>query len=74
MLDGFGGTSAVDKAALEDLLLRLGQLADDVSELAELRLEPVVVAEAGLAVLGARAVLRRARARADRDVRRLSYY
>ncbi|MDA8434968.1 MAG: GNAT family N-acetyltransferase [Actinomycetales bacterium] len=71
MLDGYGGSSPVDKAALEDLLLRVGEVAYDVPELAELRLEPVVVAASGLAVLGARAVLRRAAARADTGVRRL---
>ena len=72
MLDGYGGSSPVDKQSLEDLLLRVGELSDDVPELAELRLEPVVVAGAGLAVLGARAVLRRAAARADTGARRLS--
>ena len=72
MLDGYGGSSPVDKAALEDLLLRVGELSDDVPELADLRLEPVVVAGEGLAVLGARAVLRRATARADTGARRLS--
>ncbi|HSN05766.1 MAG TPA: acetate--CoA ligase family protein, partial [Candidatus Angelobacter sp.] len=71
MLDGYGGSAPVDKAALEDLLLRVGELAYDVPELAELRLEPVVVAGSGLAVLGARAVLRRAVARADSGTRRL---
>jgi acyl-CoA synthetase (NDP forming)/RimJ/RimL family protein N-acetyltransferase len=71
LLDGFGGTAPVDKAALEDLLVRLGLLADDLPELAELRLEPVVVAPSGLAVLGASAVLRRPEARTERDARRL---
>jgi len=71
ILDGVGGTSPADKAALADLLLRVGQLCDDVPELAELRLEPVVVAEHGLAVLGASAVLRHASVRADREARRL---
>ena len=47
LLDGFGGTAPVDKAALEDLLLRLGMLSDDLPELASLSLEPVVVAPDG---------------------------
>jgi len=72
MLGGVGGTEPVDRAALEDLLLRVGQLADDVPELGELRLEPVVVAEEGLAVLGGRAVLRRPPARTDAEARRLT--
>jgi hypothetical protein len=71
ILDGFGGTPPVDQAALEDLLLRVGLLSDDIPELAELRLEPVVVAPDGLAVLGARAVVRRAAVRVDTGVRRL---
>lgn len=71
LLEGFGGTAPADRAALEDLLLRVGLLADEHPELAELRLEPVVVAPHGLAVLGARAVLRRAAARVDTGVRRL---
>jgi acyl-CoA synthetase (NDP forming) len=71
MLDGFGGTAPVDKAALEDLLVRVGLLADDLPELAELTLDPVVVAPTGLAVLGASAVLRRPEARNERDARRL---
>ena len=71
MLDGFGGTVPVDKLALEGLLVRLGLLADDVPELAELTLEPVVVAPGGLAVLGANAVLRRPEARTERGARRL---
>jgi hypothetical protein len=71
LLHGFGGTPPVDRTALEDLLVRVGLLADDVPELAELRLEPVVVSGSGLAVLGARAVLRRPAVRADAEVRRL---
>jgi acyl-CoA synthetase (NDP forming) len=71
LLHGFGGTPPVDRGALEDLLVRVGLLADDLPELAELRLEPVVVAESGLAVLGARAVLRRPAVRAGIEARRL---
>jgi acyl-CoA synthetase (NDP forming) len=71
LLDGFGGTQPVDKAALEDLLVRVGQIADDLPEIAELRLDPVVVSPSGLAVLGAQAVLRRASARPDSGARRL---
>jgi acyl-CoA synthetase (NDP forming)/RimJ/RimL family protein N-acetyltransferase len=71
VLDGVGGTEPVDRGALELLLVRVGLLADEVPELAELRLEPVVVASSGLAVLGARAVLREASARSDGGARRL---
>ena len=71
ILDGVGGSSPVDRGALEVLLLRIGMLAEEMPEFAELRLEPVVVAPEGLAVLGARAVVRRAAARSDDGVRRL---
>jgi acyl-CoA synthetase (NDP forming)/GNAT superfamily N-acetyltransferase len=71
ILHGVGGSAPVDVLALEQLLLRVGLLADDVPELADLRLEPVVVATNGLAVLGARGVLRRPESRADTEVRRL---
>ncbi len=71
ILDGVGGTPPVDRAALADLLVRVGLLADETPELAELRLEPVVVSSSGLAVLGARAVLRRPEARTDSGARRL---
>jgi len=71
MLDGVGGTEPVDRAALEDLLVRVGQIADDIPEIADLRIEPVVVSPRGLVVLGARATLRRARVRTDTGVRRL---
>jgi len=56
---------------LADLIVRIGLLADDIPELADLRLEPVIVSTEGLAVLGARAVLRMAPARHDDEVRRL---
>ena len=44
---------AVD--ALEDLLLRVGRLADDLPEVARLDLDQVLVGESGVIVLGARA-------------------
>ncbi|MGH3345173.1 MAG: GNAT family N-acetyltransferase [Carbonactinosporaceae bacterium] len=55
MLFGYRGTEPVDVPALERLLLRVSRLADDLPELAELELDPVVVGSAGVAVLGARA-------------------
>jgi hypothetical protein len=38
------GAAAVDTAALEQVALRLGRLAEDLPEVAELRLAPVVAA------------------------------
>ncbi|MDQ2624665.1 MAG: acetate--CoA ligase family protein, partial [Actinomycetota bacterium] len=53
-LFGYRGQSAVDVAALEDLVARVAALADALPELATLELD-VSVGESSLAVLGARA-------------------
>ena len=52
-LFGHRGSRAVDVPALEDVAARVSCLADDVPEIAELELNPVVVAEQGAHVLGA---------------------
>jgi acyl-CoA synthetase (NDP forming) len=43
LLDGYQGSEPVDVAALEDLLLRVARLADDLPEVLQLSLEPVLV-------------------------------
>jgi acyl-CoA synthetase (NDP forming) len=53
LLFGYRGAATVDVAGVEDVLLRVARLADDLPEVAELELNPVVVSEKGLAVLGA---------------------
>ncbi len=52
-LFGYRGARPVDVPALEDVVARVSCLADDLPELAELELNPVVVAEQGAFVLGA---------------------
>jgi acyl-CoA synthetase (NDP forming)/RimJ/RimL family protein N-acetyltransferase len=52
-LFGRHGAAPVDVPALEDLLARVACLADELPEIAELELNPVVVAGSGLAVLSA---------------------
>ncbi|GAB3829087.1 hypothetical protein GCM10027610_015200 [Dactylosporangium cerinum] len=42
LLTGYRGAPPVDTAALEDLLLRLGRLAEDLPDVAELDLNPVL--------------------------------
>jgi acyl-CoA synthetase (NDP forming)/GNAT superfamily N-acetyltransferase len=42
LLTGHRGSAAVDTAGLEDILLRLSRLADDLPEVAELDLNPVI--------------------------------
>jgi acyl-CoA synthetase (NDP forming) len=53
LLFGYRGAAPVAVDVLEDLLLRVGRLADDLPEVARLSLNPVVVAEHRLAVLSA---------------------
>ena len=51
MLFGYRGSVSVDVAALEQLLLRVARLADSLPEVAELELNPVLVAADGISVL-----------------------
>jgi acyl-CoA synthetase (NDP forming)/RimJ/RimL family protein N-acetyltransferase len=46
LLNGYRGSTPVDTAALEDVLLRVGQLGDDLPEVLGLSLEPVIVGAA----------------------------
>jgi acyl-CoA synthetase (NDP forming) len=54
LLDGYRGAPKADVAALEDVLLRLGALADAHPEVAELDCNPIVVAERGATAVDAR--------------------
>ncbi|MFC7621868.1 GNAT family N-acetyltransferase [Microlunatus sp. GCM10028923] len=56
-LFGRDGTQAVDVTAVQDLLHRLAQLADDVPQLASVRLSPVIASVTGVHVLGARVLI-----------------
>jgi acyl-CoA synthetase (NDP forming)/GNAT superfamily N-acetyltransferase len=69
LLDGVVGPTG--RAALEDLLVRVGRIAEDSPTLAHLVLEPVLVSAGSLVVLGATARVRHPTARTDRDARRL---
>ena len=59
------------RAALEDLLLRVGALADAVPEIAQVRLNPVLVTPGAAAVTDARIFLEPWRVDPRPDVRRL---
>jgi acyl-CoA synthetase (NDP forming) len=48
LLTGYRGSSPVDITALEDLLQRIGYLAEDLPEVAELDLNPVLAGPAGV--------------------------
>ncbi|HEU5425193.1 MAG TPA: acetate--CoA ligase family protein, partial [Nitrolancea sp.] len=54
LLDGYRGGPHYDIAALEDILLRAGALAEDLPPVIECDLNPVVVLEASAVVLDAR--------------------
>ncbi|MEZ5142352.1 MAG: acetate--CoA ligase family protein [Acidimicrobiales bacterium] len=47
LLSGYRGAAPTDVGALQRLLCRIGQLADEIPELAEVDLNPVVVSERG---------------------------
>ncbi len=72
LLFGWRGARPADVAALEELLLRVSRLVDDLPEVVSVALEPVVVADRGLAVLGATVRLAPPPARGDLGPRALS--
>ena len=71
LLFGHRGTDPVDVRALEDVVARLARLADDVPEVAEISLNPVLVGVAGVSVLTAHGRLARPEVRSDRGPRSL---
>jgi len=54
LLTGYRGRPPADLTALQDLLLRVSRLADDLPELAELDLNPVICSPQGVATVDAR--------------------
>ncbi|HEX4811668.1 MAG TPA: GNAT family N-acetyltransferase [Nonomuraea sp.] len=73
LLFGEYGYPPVAVGALEELLVRVGRLAGDLPEVARLDLDPVLVGESGVLIVGARATLRTpAGPRLDGGPRRLS--
>jgi acyl-CoA synthetase (NDP forming) len=71
LLRGRAGGLVVDGAALQDLVARVGRMSDDLPQLAEVELRPVIAARTGLAVVGARVIVREPLRRVDSPVRRL---
>jgi acyl-CoA synthetase (NDP forming) len=59
LVAGFRGAPGADEAALVELLHRLSRLADDLPELAELDLNPVVALPTGCVAVDARARIAR---------------
>jgi acetyl coenzyme A synthetase (ADP forming)-like protein len=54
LVAGFRGAPAADAAALADLVLRLGRLAEDLPEVSELDLNPVIAGPDGCVAVDAR--------------------
>ncbi|MEV4741341.1 GNAT family N-acetyltransferase [Streptomyces sp. NPDC049555] len=71
LLFGWRGSAPVDTPALEELLLRLSRLVDDHPEVVGADLEPVIVAQQGVHVLGASIRLAAPPARGDLGPRSL---
>jgi acyl-CoA synthetase (NDP forming)/GNAT superfamily N-acetyltransferase len=71
LLTGYGGGEPADIAALAEVALRLSRLADDLPEVVECALEPVVAAAAGAHVLSARVRIAPPITRNDLGARRL---
>jgi acyl-CoA synthetase (NDP forming)/GNAT superfamily N-acetyltransferase len=71
LLTGYRGAPAADTPAVEDLLLRVGRLAEDLPEVAELDLNPVLAGPDGVVAVDAKLRLAPAAAEPDAALRRL---
>lgn len=71
LLFGYRGAPPADVDALEDLLLRVGRLADELPEVAEMDANPVIVSERGAVAVDLKIRLRPARADLPPDLRRM---
>lgn len=71
LLDGFRGRPVVSRDAVRDLLHRVAALVDDLPQVAELDLNPVVCIGSDLIVVDAKIRLRAAVARTDPLIRQL---
>ncbi len=72
LLDGYRGRPVVSRAAVADVVTRVAALADDLPEIAELDLNPLICNESGLSVVDARIRLARPTPRQDPLSRQLS--
>jgi hypothetical protein len=54
LLAGFRGAAAADAAAVAELVLRISRLVEELPELAELDLNPLIVGADGCSVVDAR--------------------
>jgi acyl-CoA synthetase (NDP forming) len=71
LLTGYRGAPGVDTAAVEDLLLRVGRLAEELPDVAELDLNPVLAGPDGVVTVDAKLRLAAAADEPDATLRRL---
>jgi len=71
LLNGMAGTAPANLPTLEDLLLRVGQLVDDVPEITELVLNPVIAGSETAVAADVRVRLARRQPHPERGLRRL---
>jgi acyl-CoA synthetase (NDP forming) len=71
LLTGYRGAPAVDTGALEQLMLRVGRLAEDHPDVAELDLNPVIAGPGGVVAVDAKLRLTATGAEPDAVTRRL---
>ena len=71
LLFGYRGAPPADVAALEDLLLRVGMLADEIPQVRELDCNPVVVRPDGVLAIDIKIRLARTPEHPTAEVRRL---
>jgi len=71
LLAGYRGSEPTDLGALEDVVLRVGKIAEELPEVRSLALDPVLASASGVFVTGARVVLGPAPTRHDGGPRRM---
>jgi acyl-CoA synthetase (NDP forming) len=71
LLFGYRGRPPVDVAALEDLVMRVGHLADEIPEIAEMDLNPVIAGPDGAVAVDVKIRVAPAPAPLPPDLRRM---
>ena len=71
LLFGYRGRPAVDVDALEDLILRVGALADEIPEIEEMDINPVVASASGVVAIDVKIRVTPSRVQVPPDMRRM---
>ena len=71
LLLGYRGAPPADVRALEDLVTRVGRLADELPEVAEMDLNPVIVSPSGVVAVDVKVRLQPVATPAEPYLRRL---